>query len=503
MFHPLNPLALDPHLLLGIDASKGYADLATLNDKRKPIGKPIKLDDTSTGHAKSLEWIVKKANLVRTNPTDPIVVLCAAESTGGYERNWLAALSSAAPQMLADHNITVRVARLNPRLVNASRKAENQRNYSDETSAYAIATFLGAYPNQVHYKECFAPQGAERCRPILNEIKGLTKAQTAERNRLQADIQVVFPHLIAHTRGKLGKQAWQLLSIYPTAKSLSEARGKLKKDAGPLAPIIRKMLSKVHDKTEASFIFDNEQVRNSIKRTAKRILTHEQEIKEVKMCLVEQMDDARVEQLCTIPGIAEYSACTLLIEIGDITRFENASKLAAYFGVHPSIRESGDFKGKSKLSKNGSATARNILYLCARVGMHHCPHLRHLAAEKYGQNRKYDDVVCIVAHKILRMIYGMLTNGTTYDPKIDVANGARKASTGKPDEKAQGIDENLQQTDVELNAPNAQTQTDSTASKTNSDVATKEQNSLNSKQAESDYAPLSSYERRKRKAVMT
>lgn len=474
---------MEPHLFVGIDVSKGYADFAAQDHHRKSKGRTIKLDDTSSGHAQSLEWIVKKADLVRQSPTDSITISCGVESTGGYERNWLAALSAAALQMLVDNNIILRVARLNPRLVSASRKAENQRNYSDETSAYAIATYLDAFSNQVVYQDCFAPHGAERGRPIFNEIKGLTKANTAERNRLQAELQAVFPQLIAYLKGNLGQQAWQLLSIYPTAKSLREAKGKVSKKAGPLAPVLRKVLVEKCDYSDASFVFDSTISRNSIKRSAKRILSQNQELKAVKKSLVELIDDNRVEQLCSIPGIGVYSACALLIEIGDINRFADASKLVAYFGLHPSIKESGDFKGKTKLSKRGSSTARSILYICAGVGKRHCSHLGNIAAEKYSQGRKHVDVVCIVAHKMLRVIYGMLTSGTLYDPGIDVANGARKA----PSKVVSGA-----KTVIAENEPLEQGEI---VSNTESDESVG--------LAKKDLAPLSNHERRKRKAVST
>lgn len=53
-----------------------------------------------------------------------------------------------------------------------------------------------------------------------------------------------------------------------------------------------------------------------------------------------KLPDAR--RLMTIPGIGPFGAALLVAEIGTITRFRTASELAAYAGLVPSTRSSGD-----------------------------------------------------------------------------------------------------------------------------------------------------------------
>ena len=62
--------------------------------------------------------------------------------------------------------------------------------------------------------------------------------------------------------------------------------------------------------------------------------------------------DAR--RLQTIPGIGVFGAALLLAEIGIITRFHSAHELAAYAGLVPSTRSSGD-----KTSHGGVSGASN------------------------------------------------------------------------------------------------------------------------------------------------
>jgi transposase len=48
----------------------------------------------------------------------------------------------------------------------------------------------------------------------------------------------------------------------------------------------------------------------------------------------------RVKTLTTLPGAGQFTALVMLAEIGDITRFPNARKLASWAGLTPTVRGS-------------------------------------------------------------------------------------------------------------------------------------------------------------------
>jgi transposase len=48
--------------------------------------------------------------------------------------------------------------------------------------------------------------------------------------------------------------------------------------------------------------------------------------------------DPRVKVLTTLPGVGEFTALVMLAEIGDITRFASARKLASWAGLAPTVR---------------------------------------------------------------------------------------------------------------------------------------------------------------------
>jgi transposase len=50
--------------------------------------------------------------------------------------------------------------------------------------------------------------------------------------------------------------------------------------------------------------------------------------------------DPRVKVLRTLPGVGEFTALVVLAEIGDISRFPSARKLASWAGLTPTVRGS-------------------------------------------------------------------------------------------------------------------------------------------------------------------
>jgi len=73
-----------------------------------------------------------------------------------------------------------------------------------------------------------------------------------------------------------------------------------------------------------------------------------------------------INLLQSIPGIGFLTAATILAEIGDFEKFSKPNKLVAFFGIDPSVNQSGQFVGtKNKMSKRGSKILRRILFTIA------------------------------------------------------------------------------------------------------------------------------------------
>ena len=65
--------------------------------------------------------------------------------------------------------------------------------------------------------------------------------------------------------------------------------------------------------------------------------------------------------LIDIHGIGLYSALLVIAEIGEPGRFTNPEQVAAYAGLTPRVRQSGDTDRRGRISKDGSKWLRRIL----------------------------------------------------------------------------------------------------------------------------------------------
>jgi transposase len=77
--------------------------------------------------------------------------------------------------------------------------------------------------------------------------------------------------------------------------------------------------------------------------------------------------DPRVKTLRTLPGIGEFTALVMVAEIGDISRFGSARKLASWAGLTPTVRGSDLKVRHGNISKQGSVWLRWVLNQAAQT----------------------------------------------------------------------------------------------------------------------------------------
>ncbi|WBP84671.1 IS110 family RNA-guided transposase [Kitasatospora cathayae] len=77
--------------------------------------------------------------------------------------------------------------------------------------------------------------------------------------------------------------------------------------------------------------------------------------------------DPAVKALTTLPGVGTLTALVITTEVGDVTRFPSARKLAAWAGLTPTVRASDLTVHQGHISKQGSARLRWILCEAAQT----------------------------------------------------------------------------------------------------------------------------------------
>jgi transposase len=122
----------------------------------------------------------------------------------------------------------------------------------------------------------------------------------------------------------------------------------------------------------------------------------------------------QIVQLDSIPGVDVTAAWQILAEIGiDMSRFGSARRLSAWAGVSPGNNESAGKRRRGK-SRRGNRYLRRVLVQCAWGARPTATFLgrtfRRLEV-RLGKQK----AAMAVAHKILVIIYHLLSDGTFYD----------------------------------------------------------------------------------------
>lgn len=87
----------------------------------------------------------------------------------------------------------------------------------------------------------------------------------------------------------------------------------------------------------------------------------EQQTRLLKELAASELYAEQVRLLRSVPGIGLISAMSLLLELGDITRFTRAEQLAAYVGLTPSQYSSGEHVRMGRITRCGKSDLRTVL----------------------------------------------------------------------------------------------------------------------------------------------
>lgn len=126
------------------------------------------------------------------------------------------------------------------------------------------------------------------------------------------------------------------------------------------------------------------------------------------------------ELLVTIPGIGEITAARLQAEIGEIADFADASQLAAYAGLNPKGFRSGtSVHKKTRISKEGRAFLRYIIYMPAVVARYHNPLVKAFC-DNLEKRRRLPQMPIIAAamRKLFHIVFGVLKHQMPFDPNF-------------------------------------------------------------------------------------
>jgi transposase len=98
----------------------------------------------------------------------------------------------------------------------------------------------------------------------------------------------------------------------------------------------------------------------TVQAALRHIAFLDREVEQVERLVAKQMLTwPEAKRLMTVPGVNLIGAATFLAAVGDIARFRNPSRLVAYLGLDPRVRQSGEQPARSgSITKRGSVSAR-------------------------------------------------------------------------------------------------------------------------------------------------
>ena len=118
--------------------------------------------------------------------------------------------------------------------------------------------------------------------------------------------------------------------------------------------------------------------------------------------------DPRVKVLTQLPGVGPFTALVILAEIGDVSRFGSARKLASWAGLTPTVRGSDRVAHYGHISKQGSAWLRWVLCEAAQTAKRH-PQFA-AGYQAIAQRRGKKIATTAVARKLLTRAWHLLTD---------------------------------------------------------------------------------------------
>jgi transposase len=126
--------------------------------------------------------------------------------------------------------------------------------------------------------------------------------------------------------------------------------------------------------------------------------------------------DPRVKTLTTLPGVGQFTALVMVAEIGDISRFGSARKLASWAGLTPMVRGSDRTVRHGHISKQGSAWLRWVLNQAAQTAKRSPEFAATYAAIAKRRGKKIATIA--IARKLLTRAWHLLNEMQATDASM-------------------------------------------------------------------------------------
>jgi transposase len=127
----------------------------------------------------------------------------------------------------------------------------------------------------------------------------------------------------------------------------------------------------------------------------------------------------KIGYLVSIPGISFISAATVIGETLGFESITNGKQLSSYAGYDVVLRESGNFKGKTRISKKGNSHIRAALHMPSMTCVRCNPTLKKFYNRLKPKKAKPLVALVAVQRKLLILMYTLWKNEKLYDAEFE------------------------------------------------------------------------------------
>jgi transposase len=390
-----------PMLIVGIDIGKNNHEATIINHQGNILGKSLRFSNSHVGANKLLKHL-------QDNNSSNEEVVFGLEATGHY---WLALYSR-----LVSEGYIVNV--INPIQSDSLRGLYIRQTKNDAKDSFIIAEVIrfGRYTTtQLADEDILGLRQLCRYRTFMvDQVSDLKR-------KVIAILDQIFPEYSKLFSDIFGQASMEVLLNHSTPEEIAAL------DTDKLVEILT-------DKSRGSLGYDKAHeiksaAQNSfgikiavdafsfqMKQLIDQIKFIEGQLKDLDQTISEYFKGLK-SQITSITGIGPVLGAAILSEVGDVKRFSNGSKLVAFVGIDPSVKQSGEFTGtQNKMSKRGSPYLRRAIWLAASVAAFRDPVLSEYYQKKILEGKHHYTAIGAVARKLTYIIYAVLRDNKAYQP---------------------------------------------------------------------------------------
>jgi transposase len=339
---------------------------------------------------------------------DISAIVVGMESTACYHINLFSYLTS--------HGIRAIV--INPLLIANFAKLTLRKTKTDKKDATMIAQFLLVHRDTIN--QMSVSQEMQDMRDLARERESITQLISATKTEVKRVLQTTFPEL-ERLCGIYTGSMLAFLKQFPSARLIKVSKRQA---------IVKALEPRGQGNRISAFTADDiiNLAKNSVGLVspAKEVILRgkistllhlEDRQAELTSMLTDYCNSLLVEDLkivTSVDGISNGTGTTFLAELGDVSKYENHKKLIAYAGIDPTVYQSGKYQGASRISKRGNRHLRRVLWLMTINVIHHNNDFKAYYQKKKQAGLPFKKAVLATMHKLVRMLFAMLSHKQLY-----------------------------------------------------------------------------------------